>query len=86
MRPRAQVRTQAGMTMKLPGLRWWIVALLLGAAVPNCVDRQAFSALAATLRHELAMALTVCAVLASLAWRPLEFGGGQRRRPASFPQ
>ena len=41
--------------MKLPGLRWWIVALLFGAAVLNYVDRQTLSALAPTIQHDLDM-------------------------------
>jgi ACS family hexuronate transporter-like MFS transporter len=41
--------------MKLRGLRWWIVALLFGAAVLNYVDRQTLSALAPTIQHDLAM-------------------------------
>ncbi|MCU0783579.1 MAG: MFS transporter [Verrucomicrobia bacterium] len=41
--------------MKLKGLRWWIVALLFGAAVLNYVDRQTLSALAPTIQHDLAM-------------------------------
>lgn len=41
--------------MKVPGLRWWIVALLFGAAVLNYVDRQTLSALAPTIQHDLAM-------------------------------
>ena len=41
--------------MKLPGLRWWIVALLFGAAVLNYVDRQTLSALAPTIQSDLAM-------------------------------
>jgi len=41
--------------MKLPGLRWWIVALLFGAAVLNYVDRQTLSALAPTIQQDLSM-------------------------------
>lgn len=41
--------------MKLRGLRWWIVALLFGAAVLNYVDRQTLSALAPTIQKDLAM-------------------------------
>jgi ACS family hexuronate transporter-like MFS transporter len=41
--------------MKLAGLRWWIVALLFGAAVLNYVDRQTLSALAPTIQTDLAM-------------------------------
>lgn len=41
--------------MKLRGLRWWIVALLFGAAVLNYVDRQTLSALAPTIQSDLAM-------------------------------
>jgi len=37
------------------GLRWWIVALLFGAAVLNYVDRQTLSALAPTIQADLAM-------------------------------
>ncbi len=37
------------------GLRWWIVALLFGAAVLNYVDRQTLSALAPTIQRDLAM-------------------------------
>jgi ACS family hexuronate transporter-like MFS transporter len=41
--------------MKLRGLRWWIVALLFGAAVLNYVDRQTLSALAPTIQLDLGM-------------------------------
>lgn len=41
--------------MKLHGLRWWIVALLFGAAVLNYVDRQTLSALAPTIQTDLDM-------------------------------
>jgi ACS family hexuronate transporter-like MFS transporter len=41
--------------MKLRGLRWWIVALLFGAAVLNYVDRQTLSALAPTIQTDLGM-------------------------------
>jgi MFS transporter, ACS family, hexuronate transporter len=41
--------------MKLRGLRWWIVALLFGAAVLNYVDRQTLSALAPTIQADLQM-------------------------------
>jgi MFS transporter, ACS family, hexuronate transporter len=41
--------------MKLRGLRWWIVALLFGAAVLNYVDRQTLSALAPTIQQDLSM-------------------------------
>jgi MFS transporter, ACS family, hexuronate transporter len=41
--------------MKLPGLRWWIATLLLGAAVLNYVDRQTLSALAPTIQRDLVM-------------------------------
>lgn len=41
--------------MKLPGLRWWIVALLFGAAVLNYVDRQTLSALVPTIQKDLTM-------------------------------
>ena len=41
--------------MRIPGLRWWIVALLFGAAVLNYVDRQTLSALAPTIQHDLEM-------------------------------
>ncbi len=41
--------------MKLRGLRWWIVALLFGAAVLNYVDRQTLSALAPTIQHDLGL-------------------------------
>jgi MFS transporter, ACS family, hexuronate transporter len=41
--------------VKLRGLRWWIVALLFGAAVLNYVDRQTLSALAPTIQHDLEM-------------------------------
>jgi MFS transporter, ACS family, hexuronate transporter len=40
---------------RLPGLRWWIVGLLFGAAVLNYVDRQTLSALAPTIQSDLAM-------------------------------
>ena len=41
--------------MKLRGFRWWIVALLFGAAVLNYVDRQTLSALAPTIQGDLKM-------------------------------
>jgi MFS transporter, ACS family, hexuronate transporter len=41
--------------MKIKGLRWWIVALLFGAAVLNYVDRQTLSALAPTIQADLTM-------------------------------
>jgi ACS family hexuronate transporter-like MFS transporter len=41
--------------VKVPGLRWWIVALLFGAAVLNYVDRQTLSALAPTIQADLGM-------------------------------
>jgi ACS family hexuronate transporter-like MFS transporter len=41
--------------MQIKGLRWWIVALLFGAAVLNYVDRQTLSALAPTIQQDLAM-------------------------------
>lgn len=40
---------------KIPGLRWWIIALLFGAAVLNYVDRQTLSALAPTIQQDLGM-------------------------------
>jgi MFS transporter, ACS family, hexuronate transporter len=40
---------------KIPHLRWWIAALLFGAAVLNYVDRQTLSALAPTIQRDLAM-------------------------------
>lgn len=39
--------------MKLAGLRWWIVALLFGAAVLNYVDRNSLSLLAPTIQRQL---------------------------------
>jgi ACS family hexuronate transporter-like MFS transporter len=39
----------------IPGLRWWIIALLFGAAVLNYVDRQTLSALAPTIQADLHM-------------------------------
>lgn len=39
--------------MRVSGLRWWIVALLFGAAVLNYVDRQTLSALAPTIQRDL---------------------------------
>ncbi len=41
--------------MKIRGLRWWIVALVLLAAVLNYVDRQTLSALAPTIQKDLQM-------------------------------
>lgn len=41
--------------MKIPGFRWWIVALVFLAAVLNYVDRQTLSALAPTIQHDLGM-------------------------------
>lgn len=43
------------MHVKIPHLRWWIAALLTGAAVLNYVDRQTLSALAPTIQHDLKM-------------------------------
>lgn len=42
-------------SFKIPGLRWWIIALLFGAAVLNYVDRQTLSALAPTIQQDLGM-------------------------------
>lgn len=39
----------------IPGLRWWIIVLLFGAAVLNYVDRQTLSALAPTIQQDLGM-------------------------------
>lgn len=39
----------------IPGLRWWIITLLFGAAVLNYVDRQTLSALAPTIQSDLGM-------------------------------
>jgi ACS family hexuronate transporter-like MFS transporter len=47
--------TRSLSAVKIPGLRWWIVALLFGAAVLNYVDRQTLSALAPTIQHDLQM-------------------------------
>ena len=41
--------------MKIPGLRWWIAAMLFGAAVLNYVDRQTLSLLVPTIQHDLGM-------------------------------
>lgn len=38
---------------KVRHLRWWVAALLFGAAVLNYVDRQTLSALAPTIQHDL---------------------------------
>lgn len=43
------------MKFKIPYFRWWIVALLFGAAVLNYVDRQTLSALAPTIQADLKM-------------------------------
>lgn len=43
------------MNVKIPYLRWWIAALLTGAAVLNYVDRQTLSALAPTIQSDLGM-------------------------------
>lgn len=43
------------MNVKIPHLRWWIAALLTGAAVLNYVDRQTLSALAPTIQADLRM-------------------------------
>lgn len=40
---------------KIPGLRWWIVAMIFFASVLNYVDRQALSILAPTIQAELAI-------------------------------
>lgn len=39
----------------IPGLRWWIIVLLFGAAVLNYVDRQTLSELAPTIQAGLRM-------------------------------
>lgn len=39
----------------IPGLRWWVVSLLFGAAVLNYVDRQTLSILAPTIQADLGM-------------------------------
>jgi MFS transporter, ACS family, hexuronate transporter len=49
------VPVRAASKRTLPGLRWWIVALLFGAAVLNYVDRQTLSALAPTIQLDLDM-------------------------------
>ena len=41
--------------MKIPGLRWWVIALIFLAAVLNYVDRQTLSALAPTIQRDLKM-------------------------------
>lgn len=41
--------------MKIPRLRWWIIALVFLAAVLNYVDRQTLSALAPTIQRNLRM-------------------------------
>ncbi|HTJ78448.1 MAG TPA: MFS transporter [Rariglobus sp.] len=41
--------------MKIPRFRWWIVVLVLLAAVLNYVDRQTLSALAPTIQQDLRM-------------------------------
>ena len=41
--------------MKLPGLRWWIVALLFLAAVLNYVDKNTLSLLAPTIQRDLGL-------------------------------
>ncbi|OYU44286.1 MAG: MFS transporter, partial [Burkholderiales bacterium PBB4] len=41
--------------MIIPGLRWWIISLIFGAAVLNYVDRQTLSALAPTIQKDLGM-------------------------------
>src|SRR5687768_16484572 len=39
--------------MKIPHLRWWIVAMIFFASVLNYVDRQTLSILAPTIQREL---------------------------------
>lgn len=51
--PLSQSRPARGWAV--PGLRWWIVGLLFGAAVLNYVDRQTLSALAPTIQSDLGM-------------------------------
>ena len=41
--------------MKVPGLRWWVIVLILLAAMLNYVDRQTLSALAPTIQADLRM-------------------------------
>ncbi len=41
--------------MKIPNLRWWIIALVFMAAVLNYIDRQTLSALAPTIQKDLQM-------------------------------
>jgi ACS family hexuronate transporter-like MFS transporter len=43
------------MNVKIPHLRWWIAALLTGAAVLNYIDRQTLSSLAPTIQADLGM-------------------------------
>jgi len=43
------------MTMKIRGMRWWIVVLVFLAAVLNYVDRQTLSVLAPTIQADLNM-------------------------------
>lgn len=49
------IQAEPGKRLVIPGLRWWIIALLFGAAVLNYVDRQTLSALAPTIQADLGM-------------------------------
>lgn len=48
-------KTDNGRRFVIAGLRWWIIALLFGAAALNYVDRQTLSALAPTIQKDLVM-------------------------------
>lgn len=52
--------------MKIPYLRWWIVALIFGASVLNYIDRQALSILAPTIQKDLALTNEDYATVANL--------------------
>ena len=54
-RPLNPQRQEGTRRLIIPGLRWWIIALLFGAAVLNYVDRQTLSALAPTIQQDLGM-------------------------------
>jgi len=56
-KPTADSTSRGKKRLIVPGLRWWIVALLFGAAVLNYVDRQTLSALAPTIQKDLELAL-----------------------------
>lgn len=50
---------------RIPGLRWWILALLTSSIAINFIDRQTFSVLAPVLRQELGFTNTEYSIMVS---------------------